>query len=446
MRDEKFNGLGFYSPTFLKMYVKTTESLLDCRDISIETEATLFHEYIHFLQDITSTFGFMNISNVVDYMKYCNTKILDNKDVKFKVPIVPEISQKFYSKENWELRKIYIGDGKGYNDISSIISVAPKKVEVELNGDIVSIEQLQIIYIDSNGHELKYLIGEYCISESMAYTMEQILYPGVLETPNKLPYESIKMICDFMMPGFTNNLENLIAICDVCLMSFNPGMFFFNVLSDIQKNGGIESPEDIYRKAHSGMRFNYKGHTSLQQLFISQGSQAATQLSDYFTTEIFDENRSWMNYIISSGMDLRITHPFFMLQIVRNGKYLENGKINNRFLNDLISKLGSPLAINENFEASLVMTTNHDYNISIEYLWVINQVYKIYTNGLKNDTYKCEMIEWCKSSCEENKIEDYTDDRCRYDPWLRSKDSDPNSCTFGRLWKTWGLSTKTPTS
>lgn len=444
MRDELYSNLGFYNSAFIKMHVKTTDNLQNFANISLETEATYFHEYIHFLQDITTTYGLMNISNIVDYVKYSNDLILKDGKTEFKVPIIPEVSEDHDVKANWELKKIYLGGGEGKNDVAKINSICKCAITIATKSGIVLPEKLVLDYNDSIGRNFKYAIGAYCISESMAYTMEQYIYPDVLIKPNKLPYESVKIVCDELLPSFSNDPLNIIALCDVCMMSFNPGAFLHDTLLSIAKIGIPKNPEDIYRHVYSKITFNYQGHTTFQQLLISQGALAINQLGDYFTTTHFRENKSWINYTISSGIDLRLTRPFFMLDIVRNGKILDNKKINNTFFNGILHKLGSPLVVNESFDMSIIPAQLHLYDILPEYLWVINQVYKIYSNELNNGTYKCEMIEWCNQSCKEKGIEEWTDERCRNAPWERAKDTDPNYCTFGRLWKTWGLTNVYP--
>ncbi|HLP13821.1 MAG TPA: hypothetical protein VK177_17945 [Flavobacteriales bacterium] len=444
MREELHSNLGFYNSAFIKMHVKTTEDLQDFGNISIETEATYFHEFIHFLQDITTTYGLMNISNIVDYIKYSNDFIINDGKPDFTVPIEPTASLDHDVKANWELKKIYLGGGEGKNDIAQVNSICKCATKVVTKAGNVTPEKLVLDYNDSLGRNYKYSIGAYCICESMAYAMEQCLYPDVLIKPNKLPYESIKIICDELLPGLSADPLNIIALCDVSLMSFNPGAFLYDTLLSIAKIGIPNVPEDIYRHAYSNVTFNYQGHTTFQQLLISQGALAINQLGDYFTTIHFKENKSWINYTISSGIDLRLTRPFFMLDIARNGKILDGKKINNTFFNGILYKLGSPLTVNDSFEITLFPPQAYSYDTLPEYFWVINQVYKIYSNKLNQGTYKCEMIEWCNKSCQEIEVEEWTDERCRNAPWERSKDPDPNPCTFGRLWKTWGLMDEYP--
>ncbi|MCC7027647.1 MAG: hypothetical protein IT265_11870, partial [Saprospiraceae bacterium] len=266
-----------------------------------------------------------------------------------------------------------------------------------------------------------------------------------------LPYESVKIICYILYPGFSSNPLNVIAICDACMMLFNPGVYLYDALVEMAKNSfNYSDPRNIYKHIYSKTKFKYNGHTAIQQLLISQGALAINQLSDYFTTPLFRDNKMWINYVISSGIDLRITHPFLMIEIASNGKILSERvgeterTIENIFFNEIRHKLGSPLVVNDFFEMTFNSTSYNDFDVLPEYFWAINQVYKIYSKPLNNGTYKCEMIEWCNNSCLDQGIEEYTDERCRNAPWERANDSDPNPCTLGRLWKSWGLMNEYP--
>lgn len=52
---DKYNSAGKYSPTFFKIQLCTEDNIEDLfeKGISERGEASLLHEYIHFLQDIT---------------------------------------------------------------------------------------------------------------------------------------------------------------------------------------------------------------------------------------------------------------------------------------------------------------------------------------------------------------------------------------------------------
>ena len=60
--------LGNYETSFFIMNVPTKADL-EIRDMADEDFAIFFHEYIHFLQDITSFYGYMGIYSHGEYMR-----------------------------------------------------------------------------------------------------------------------------------------------------------------------------------------------------------------------------------------------------------------------------------------------------------------------------------------------------------------------------------------
>lgn len=311
----------------------------------------------------------------------------------------------------------------------------------------INVEKVVIDFDDSLGHNYKYSIGAYCVSENMAYAIENYLYPNILPTPSKMPYESVKIMCDYLLPGFSNDPLNIIALCDSCMLLFNPGVFIFDTLQLMANISFIpQRPEDIYDFVYSNIKFNKNGHTTIQQLFISTAAEAISQLGDYYTTPLFKDNRTWINYVITSAVDLRIRDPYFFLNIVRNGTLFDNSQVKNTFFVRLLHKLGSPIVINDNSEITFIPPSSAYLEIRPEYFWVFDQIYNIFKEGIEQDIYKCEMIDYCNLRAMENKIGEYTNEQCRYDPWSRSTDADPNPCLFGQVWKTWGLENEIPKS
>lgn len=441
MRDERYNQMGFYNTAFLKMHVHTEEDLTDLNNISEMTEATYLHEFIHFLQDITTTYGFMNISTVVDYMRLVNATAISEEKNEFVVPFEPESSTDNNVKANWALKKIYLGGGKSLNDVATIVNVCKCNKVIETNLGTKSAEYLVVEFEDSRKNNYKYPVGAHCICESMAYTIEKLIYPGVLPRAPKMPYESVNIICDFLVPGFSDNLLNIVALCDVCLMFFNPGPVLYDTLQAMaMQKFTPHTPESIYDFVNENMKFNFHGHTTVNQLLTSLGAEAIYQLSGYFTTAMFLENRHLVNYVISSGMNIRMEIPTFILDLVRGGKIKGN-----KLFAQLLHKIGSPFVVNDLFQLTFAPPTGTNLDIAPEYFWVINQNYKIFNaEKVIKGTWKCEMIRWCQESCIQSGVDDITDERCRNSPWERANDTDPNPCPFGRVWKTWGMKNKIP--
>lgn len=49
--------LGFYVPSFFEMHVDTDQTDMTINKLPLKDMTTLFHEYIHFLQDFTTYYG-----------------------------------------------------------------------------------------------------------------------------------------------------------------------------------------------------------------------------------------------------------------------------------------------------------------------------------------------------------------------------------------------------
>ena len=68
LRTSMTEELGNYETSFFIMNVPTKADL-EIRDMADEDFAIFFHEYIHFLQDITSFYGYMGIYSHGEYMR-----------------------------------------------------------------------------------------------------------------------------------------------------------------------------------------------------------------------------------------------------------------------------------------------------------------------------------------------------------------------------------------
>jgi len=445
MRDELYSNLGFYNSAFIKMHVHCTEDLSDITQLSIHSEATYFHEYIHFLQDITTSYGLMNISSIVDYIKAVNSEALKDRQMDFNVPFTPIASTVDDVKANWELKSIYLGGGSGHNDIAKVNSVTTVVHPVQTKNGWISPKKLVLDYDDSTGNNYKTFIGAHCIAESMAYIMEQILYPGTLPPASKLPYESVKIVCDFIHPSFSSDPLNIIALCDACMMFFNPGHILFDAITEMAKTRYMPHvPDNVYNYIYSKITFQYMGSTNINNLYSNTSAVASQQFKDYFTTPVFKDNKDWIDLVFTNALHLRLSRPNFMLDLVRNGKLIENSIISNVEYKNLSDLLGTPIIVNDSYKLFFQAPARTSFDLRYKYLWVINQIYKIYRNGLNQGTYRCEMIDWCDARALDKNIASFTSYDCRNSPWIRAAEDQPNECAFSRLWYTWGMLNEYP--
>ena len=58
-----------YYPSFYNIYINSSKTNLS-ELIGSDKEPELFHEYIHFIQDITTTFGLVNTSCIMNKINH----------------------------------------------------------------------------------------------------------------------------------------------------------------------------------------------------------------------------------------------------------------------------------------------------------------------------------------------------------------------------------------
>lgn len=139
----------------------------------------------------------------------------------------------------------------------------------------------------------------------------------------------------------------------------------------------------------------------------------------------------------------------FFLDLAKGGKVREN-----KTLRAIMAELGCPVILNQTHSLfTLFGLTAYPFLEGRGYdpscFWVINQFYKILKQGrLKQNTYRCEMIDWCRESFKRKNVKDLTEDgdSCFYSPWLRTTREELQLCSFGRFWTTWKLAGITPYS
>lgn len=437
MREQLFTTLGFYRPSFFKMQVNSLDNLEDLNQLSDITSAVYLHEYIHYLQDISTTFGFINISTVVDYIKYVNQFANNGTSRTFSVPVIPRPSPNDEVYFNLNLKKKYIGS---VNDViyATITNINKINTTVTLKNGNKTFDIVAIDYNDKSGNLHNHQFGSHCIIESMAYLVENSIYPNLIPSAPDFPYRSAQKVVEFEYPQLLQDPLNILALCDISLMSFNPGDFFYSMLSVMKAENYLpNTPEDIYIFCSSRVSFNHNGATTLNQLLLATSNLASCQLCGYFTTSNFGDNKTWINYTVSSAVDIRLKDPYFILNIARGGKIQSNASFAN-----VLTKLGTPMVTNLNDEGTFYSPLQLTHNIHPEYLWGISQIYGIYIKPLTQNQNMCELKLWCKESCRVLGITDYTNMNCSQSPWLRV--TDPKLCTFAVMWKTWGIENETP--
>lgn len=406
--------LANYESSFFIMYVPT-DADLEIRNMSEADFAIFFHEYIHFIQDITSIYGYSSIFSHGEYMRKVINDIYKGPK-QFQVPIeVKDDSD--YVWLNKKITEYSLGD----KDDVSYVDIKDIFVEKFMVNDTFSIPELHIRAITGNDTE-EIVVGAYAIRENMAYLLEKRCTTKYMRS-SEFQYQIVEILTNKMCPEKLND-ECLIALCDVALQCSVPGYGLYQYLEAIS-NGKLEikRPEDIYNHFFS-KTVHFMGHAqSTSQALISAAKMAMDHLLSYVKIEsLSEEFQQWIIYTLTAGMALRILRPYFFLEMVRSGLDKKNS-----VLQFMAKNIGSPQMINAKGNRFQLATSRPICRF--EYLEAVREIERLFEYGIRS----CSLKQWCEMSPDGAPV----DERCDNTPWERCNDA--NLCPYGMLWRHWNL-------
>ena len=433
-RDGLQSSIGLYAPTFLKMHINCYEPLDNFQSLSPRSAAAFLHEYIHFLQDITTTSGLRNTITIVDFMKSVNMVQRESTDRIMPIPYKLDENRQLGAHYNGPIQKLHAGTIERFN--KGQVSGTTTRLETKSVGyKMVDIEIVELEVTSETGR--KYHIGSHAVLESMAYTIENMVYPNEIEAPGDFCYTAVKELILFVYPALQEDPSFIVALCDATLMYYNSGAILYRTLLEMKAAHFVpKAVQDIYDFVHSRIEIEYGIMDNLHAIFNNHTLTAASMLSDYFTIDIFKENKAWIDYTLKSANLIRNSNWKFFIDLANGGPISENA-----MFSKLLNRIGMPMTTNAYNQAYFYTPISDNEKIMPQALWAVNQIFKIYVKP--SSVRKCNMEDWCRACCKEQNIEDYTDYHCLEDPWNRYKNGG-DLCTFSQVWRSWGMEAEIP--
>ncbi|EIF2841227.1 hypothetical protein LEZ42_001228 [Vibrio parahaemolyticus] len=411
-----YQELGFYVPASFMLKVNTSDSIEDVLNSSYER--TFSHELIHFLQDVTTTYGLINICSCVDVLKDQN-QIALSANGSLNTPIsINSYSQSVST--NIDLFSCYVGDGAGkfmeFPDNVKIVSVTEELMEV----DNVS-HGISVIEIEYGGEGYsstkKFHFGAMAICESMAHLIECEIYGNYAKKLN-FPYDSATMLVAHLCPQLMDNNQAISEICEASLMYYNPAEVFIKALKEINKNQvEINKSNGFYSYVLNTFSLE---ESRVNDIFKEVTQSAMSQLNDLFTVEPL-KSECWASSLVGKGSLLR-NRGCCLTALLWNGD--QNHK--RVTLMETIKSIGFPVAFNREDQ---VWVQDSEQTLHTPLLFpAIMSISEIFMGK----SYECSLYEYC------NKHGNYdVGGECKKRPWLRSNNDD--LCYFSSVWRMWGL-------
>ena len=428
----EFSAVGSYEPGFIHLHIATQEDLSDLNRLAANGAtarwvATFLHEYIHFLQDTTSTQGLLNFILVVDNLKNANKQVRDNPIAKFSTPL--KISNEYNWVTNMNLRKLYIGDDK---PVERVMYLAYAEIKVEVRtygGEVIHVTKYEIHYYDKGAYShMKCHFGSIHLKEYMAYAIQKQFAP---ETSNSdIPYALVELLIQKEHPPLATDTAFMVALCDAALMHYHPAQLFFDALTRMQKVNWIPTGVDsVYAFAYDGVEFSWAGQTeTIDSMHEKSAALAIEYFRDSLSGEIFQMNVLWFEEIIKAARHLRSSRRGFITQVVHSPWSLSP------VFSVIFKLLGTPFMTNAAqkgyFHAPEAL---EGLNIQPYYPKVFQAICRTYQGK-----EACGLHAFCETRSD--KI--VTNDQCLTSPWERV--DLPELCPYAQMWKHWGLKGKIP--
>lgn len=410
--------IGCYFPAFFEMNLDIYGNM-DINKLKEKKFALFLHEYTHFIQDVSTYYGLSNLFNVNEVIKSMHLNLTTSlpNGGKFKTPI-DVMQNNLILKANDQLLDLTLGLVDNINRFE--VFDVDSKSEVVPNNQFV--KQIDKVYVTSTtGRTFQF--GALALMENMAYLMEQLGVKECEPSPD-YPYSAAERVAKFMAPSVGNNKLMILALCDVSLQASNPGYYFYNTL-DLVRKGTINyaKPEDVYNDFYTRQAVTY--HTSTIPDYLGQLRQMADAIIDqekkFIATPQLSAYWKWIENAINYSYDLRLNHPYFILDIAKTG----NARKSTVFA-DYIKAVGTPLMMNKCGKFYCIPSGNVPGD-GMCYHRAMRQVYNLLAGGEK----KCDMKNWCRQS--NIKI----DCHCNCSPWERLKDK--KKCPYAVIWGSFNL-------
>ena len=356
---EAFDGRNYYIPSFFRIKLGVFANFMDVPNIPYGSFAVFFHEYVHYLQDVTTLYGLMNLSVTTYFVRSVAHKVVGMSEGEFDVPQEIEDDDRDFGFRNLCLRKYYVGS-----------SINPKHQIVEvLNYEVLTdtikgqpLDYVKVEYIDvTTGKNHSCIFGGNILTEGMAYMTERRCYQSVFadngceypDTPD-YPYMMNLKLAQIIYPELAQYLVMIIGVADIALLTYNPGLTFVRLLEylrgiDFAKRlngkGYIDKEEDcdeLYRIGYEFTNFSIEKLAQVQDYVYNE-------IAEYFKMPIAVELNDWVSRVWEKARQLREISPHYILDVILG--YWGDVR-NNKVFCSIYLGLGTPLVINADDEGT----------------------------------------------------------------------------------------------
>lgn len=242
-----------YETNHLHMYVDDNIDLENLDNMTLSAYATFVHEYIHYIQHITSLYG-IRMSDMYNRMfTKCRDYIRNNDEINIPLKLL----------ETDEHIRQFISH---FNKIEGAKTTDFNISDIEINEHEISIAEKEKTavwigcydYENNKVEEHGFQFGHRCVIEGMAHAIQSIINNNVCH--NIIPYHAVELVIGKIMPDIAQDKKRIASICLCALLWDNPGVGFFKVLNLFKQHPNWTG-KDLYQSVIRDYAVSYKGQS-----------------------------------------------------------------------------------------------------------------------------------------------------------------------------------------
>ena len=236
-----------YETNHLHMYVDDDIDLGNLSNMSLSSYATFVHEYIHYIQHVTSLYGIRMsdmynrvFSRYRDYIR--NNEVID-------IPL------RLWDTDE-DIHQFVIHFNKIEGDKTTGFNISD--IEIDKREISIAEKEKTAVWIgcydfdNDKADEHGFLFGHRCVVEGMAHAIQSIINNEIKH--NIIPYHAVELIIGKIIPDIVQDKKKVASICLCALLWDNPGIGFFQVLELIKSH-----PKELYKSIVQDYAVSYNG-------------------------------------------------------------------------------------------------------------------------------------------------------------------------------------------
>ncbi|MBQ0214903.1 hypothetical protein KAH51_15735 [Proteus vulgaris] len=446
---------GSYLNGYFKLTINTNNN--DFQDLNEDEYSTYIHEYIHFLQNMTTTYGLFMLSTATrnaHLVTYSITKSNSSNSTEGKPYKKINFSDTFMEQQD-QLENMVIctlgENGNSFNakEINDNSSFYVLKGISESNFDedvipLINSKKINVVYehsISKKNIEIEF--GAICIYECMAVLIEKHLSKKNNISVPRVPYETAKDLAAYLCNREVSDMLVCI-VCELSLQSRCPGEDFVNLFKVITQfctdydEIYTENAESIFNQMNHSYGLAKEITSSISKkyrYYITKHDGTISELDkESLKKKYLDTVEQDFKDFIGNGLRSKISDlvKYILdnfnkdIDLVFISDFMSGEKGNTYKFNVCQESRGTPLLFNNNGLVGHYLPDTC-YDDQYLYLSILNDYY----NSILREGHSCSHY----STCQREKLA--VNDNCLNNTIAKANE-DP-LCPLGFLIKTYGM-------